>query len=80
MTPKEKANQIIDRMNGHTYEDVINNALFLVDEIIKERYFHNGQFNQNTKLKYHIELELSERLQATREYWESVKKEIITNK
>ena len=77
MTPKEKANQIIDRMNGCSYEDVINNALFLVDEIIKERYFHNGHFNQNTKLKHHIELELAERLDATREYWESVKKEII---
>jgi len=88
MTPKEKAIELVDKFMEHTVEwDQVTEyafdsehhakqcALIAVDEIIKERYFHIDHYNQ-TNLKYHIELELSSRLQATRIYWKQVKQEI----
>jgi hypothetical protein len=51
-------------------------ALIAVEEIIEERYFHNEHHQQNSKLKYHIEIELAERLESTRNYWGEVKNEI----
>jgi hypothetical protein len=89
MNPKDKANDLVDSyriilMNEDTDcgEEILCTviakqcALIAVDEIIKERYFHNEHYKQNSKLKYHIEIELSERLEATRNYWEEVKHEI----
>lgn len=89
MTPREKANGLVDAyriilMNEDTDcgEEILctviakKSALIAVDEIIKERYFHNEHFKQNSKLKYHIEIELAERLEATRNYWNEVKHEI----
>ena len=51
-------------------------ALIAIDEIIEERCFHNEHHQQNSKLKYHIEIELAERLESTRNYWSEVKHEI----
>ena len=93
MTPKEKANQLIDRyLDIENYNNINLDlfcdecgmslqaakycALIAVEEIIKERYFHNEHYKQNLKLKYHIEIELAERLEATRNYWNEVKQEI----
>ena len=79
MTPKEKAKELVDKyynFGDQEFDYSKEFALFAVDEIIKERYFHNEHFKQNSKLKYHIEIELAERLEATRNYWNEVKKEI----
>jgi polyhydroxyalkanoate synthesis regulator phasin len=81
MTPKEKAQELVDT---YSYACLLTTdggkvaASIAVDEIIKERYFHNEHYEQNSKLKYHIEIELSERLEATRKYWNEVKHEIET--
>ena len=79
MTPKEKAKELTDKyfyFGDQEFDYSKEFALFAVDEIIKERYFHNEHFKQNSKLKYHIEIELAERLEATRNYWNEVKHEI----
>lgn len=91
MTPKEKAKELLEKFEDiktlHFWAEYENNnillinqakicALIAVDEIIKERYFHNKHYKQNSKLKYHIEIELAERLEATRNYWNEVKQEI----
>ena len=84
MTPEEKAKDIFDSYWYCLMQSDIRDrhywskecALIVVDEIIKERYFHNEYFKQNSKLKYHIEIELAERLEATRNYWLEVKHEI----
>jgi len=79
MTPKEKAKELVDKyynFGDQEFDYSKEFALFAVDEIIKERYFHNEHFKQNSKLKYHIEIELAERLEATRNYWLEVKHEI----
>ena len=79
MTPKEKAKELVDKyynFGDQEFDYSKEFALFAVDEIIKERYFHNEHFKQNSKLKYHIEIELAERLEATRNYWNEVKHEI----
>ena len=85
MTPKEKAKELFNKM--YHVDDPMGNypmcfdtakqcALIAVDEIIEERYFHNEHHQQNSKLKYHIEIELAERLESTRNYWNEVKHEI----
>ena len=79
MTPKEKAKELTDKyfnVGDQEFDYSKEFALIAVDEIIKERYFHNEHFKQNSKLKYHIEIELAERLEATRNYWLEVKHEI----
>ena len=79
MTPKEKAKELTDKyynFGDQEFDYSKEFALFAVDEIIKERYFHNEHFKQNSKLKYHIQIELAERLEATRNYWLEVKHEI----
>ena len=78
MTPKEKAKELVDKYDfDHNEFDYSKEyALIAVEEIIKERYFHNEHYKQNSKLKYHIEIELAERLEATRNYWNEVKHEI----
>ena len=35
MEAKQKAQQLVDKMSGFTYEDCIYNAIICVDEIIK---------------------------------------------
>jgi hypothetical protein len=88
MTPKEKAIELLDQFMEHTVEwDNVTEyafdseyhakqcALIAVDEIINERYFYIDHYNQ-ANLKYHLELELSKRLEATRIYWQEVKQEI----
>ena len=79
MTPKEKAKELVDKyynVGDQEFDYSKEFALIAVDEIIKERYFYNEHFKQNSKLKYHIEIELAERLEATRNYWNEVKHEI----
>ena len=89
MTPKEKAISLVDShrnilMNEDTEcgNEILCTviakkcAIIAVDEIIEERYFHNEHHQQNSKLKYHIEIELAERLESTRNYWSEVKHEI----
>jgi hypothetical protein len=89
MTPKEKAINLVDSyrnilMNEDTEcgNEILCTviakqcAIIAVDEIIEERYFHNEHHQQNLKLKYHIEIELAERLESTRNYWSEVKHEI----
>lgn len=86
MTPQEKAKELVDKFQKQIFFEITDErldineskgcALIAVDEIIKERYFHNEHFKQNSKLKYHIEIELAERLEATRNYWLEVKHEI----
>lgn len=89
MTPKDKATQLVDTyramlMNEDTEcgNEILctviakKSALIAVGEVIKERYFHNEHYEQNSKLKYHIQIELAERLEATRNYWNEVKDEI----
>lgn len=79
MTPEEKAKELVDKyynFGDQEFDYSKDFALIAVDEIIKERYFHNEHFKQNSKLKYHIEIELAERLEATRNYWNEVKHEI----
>jgi hypothetical protein len=89
MTPKEKAFELVDTYKFVLWsedtqcgEEILCTviakkcALIAVDEIIEERYFHNEHHQQNSKLKYHIEIELAERLESTRNYWGEVKNEI----
>ena len=79
MTPKEKAKELVDKyynFGDQEFDYSKEFALIAVEEIIKERYFHNEHYKQNSKLKYHIEIELAERLEATRNYWNEVKHEI----
>lgn len=79
MIPKEKAKELTDKyfnVGDQEFDYSKEFALIAVDEIIKERYFHNEHYKQNSKLKYHIEIELAERLEATRNYWNEVKHEI----
>lgn len=89
MTPQEKAIELVEQYMQHTVEwDNIKEiafdsefhakkcALITVDEIINERFYHNDHYKINAKLKYHIELEISKRLEATRNYWNQVKQEI----
>jgi len=89
MTVKEKAISLVDSyriilMNEDTEcgNEILCSviakkcALIAVNEIIEERYFHNEHHQQNSKLKYHIEIELAERLESTRNYWNEVKHEI----
>ena len=80
MTPKEKAIELVEQfssvlMHDEFYEDSVMCALVAVDEIIKERYFHIDHYT-HSNLKYHIELELSNRLKETRIYWNEVKHEL----
>ena len=79
MTPKEKAQELVDKyynFGDQEFDYSKEFALIAVEEIIKERYFHNEHYKQNLKLKYHIEIELAERLEDTRNYWNEVKHEI----
>ena len=79
MTPKEKAKELVDKyynFGDQEFDYSKEFALIAVEEIIKERYFNNEHYKQNSKLKYHIEIELAERLEATRNYWNEVKHEI----
>ena len=78
MTAKEKAEELVNKFYNEVryYQRAKQCALIAVDEIIKERYFHNEHYKQNSKFKYHIEIELSKRLEATRNYWNEVKHEI----
>jgi hypothetical protein len=89
MSPQQKATQLVDTyramlMNEDTEcgNEILctiiakKSALIAIDEVIKERYFHNEHYEQNSKLKYHIEIELAERLESTRNYWNKVKDEI----
>lgn len=79
MTPEEKAKELVDKyfyFGDQEFDYSKEFALIAVDEVIKERYFHNKHYEQNSKLKYHIEIELAERLEATRNYWNEVKHEI----
>ncbi len=79
MNPKEKAKELVDKyynFGDQEFDYSKEFALIAVEEIIKERYFHNEHYKQNSKLKYHIEIELAERLEATRNYWNEVKHEI----
>ena len=91
MTPKEKAEELFNKyrpiiagkqfltgfvLMSEAKELTRQCAIIAVDEIIEERYFHNEHYQQNSKLKYHIEIELAERLESTRNYWGEVKHEI----
>jgi hypothetical protein len=88
MTPKEKANEIFNKFcyairteetDSGYFTNVLyakNCALIAVDEIIYERFYHNGIYEVNKKIKPHIEIEISYRLEATRNYWNEVKHEI----
>lgn len=79
MNPEEKAKELVDKyynFGDQEFDYSKEFALIAVEEIIKERYFHNEHYKQNSKLKYHIEIELAERLEATRNYWNEVKHEI----
>ena len=77
---KVKAEQFNDQLGN----DVLNywhklakeSALIAVDEIINERFYHNGIYEVDKKIKAHIEIQLSYRLEATRNYWNEVKHEI----
>ena len=85
MTPRAKAEElfityleIVSTTDGrYNIEGIAKQcALIAVDEIIKERHYVNEHYQSDKKLKFHIELELSERLEATRKYWKEVRNEI----
>lgn len=47
MTPKQKGNELIDRMSGFTFEDCKANALVCVNEIVNYIERMNKDFNLN---------------------------------
>lgn len=65
MTPKEKAEELVDKMYGITDYQAKQSALIAVDELIEEMCFMWGHYAN-------VEFESEER----QEYWQEVKTEI----
>jgi hypothetical protein len=83
MTPKEKAQQLVDKMSGFTIEDCKRNATTCVEEIISELdKLHKPEYTTFiTRQAVFINGGLSEETETCdgyelNDYWDEVKQEI----
>lgn len=61
MTPEEKASQLVDKMDGFTYEDCKRNAIVCVKEILDCLRKYSGMHDQefiDSDIAYYVSVQI----------------------